>query len=338
MNCFKDEMDNIKQHFEEKNWIYDFNEKGIVFHKKSAFLPNGEIVISPSKRVINDSFAVVFNQFFDITSKFAHDKIGNCKILNPINIYNAYKNNSFVSTGLEYYYNYLYNNGQISSDKSIILQPSIRFKLDFFNNALYGNNNKYDFSSISFNNLSIVHFEEKLDIIKNIENVLDYLSMLKIHASRVNFVVETTVRQKENNVSYIAIKFFVDNLEVGDILFFNAKDRYLVEYGFGFERLLSRILNKKYCDLFISNNKYDIRALLASNFLTSLCMFDNRSCNHGAKSKINMVLKTFDKNNDIMDLSLVYENYLYWNQILQNTTYNANFDNVAKKYIKLLRR
>lgn len=48
--------------------------------------------------------------------------------------------------------------------------------------------------------------------------------------------------------------------------------------------------NKKYCDLFISDNKYDNKTLLSSNFFTVLCMFDNENCNHGAKSKINMVL------------------------------------------------
>jgi len=51
-----------------------------------------------------------------------------------------------------------------------------------------------------------------------------------------------------------------------------------------------------------------------------------------------MVLKNMDGNNDIMDLDLVYKNYLFWNQILLNTTYNTNFENIAKKYIKLLRR
>ena len=338
MNYFNDKIDNIKHHFEEKNWIYAINEKGTIFYKKTISLPTDEIIIKPSKKVINNPFNMVFNQFFDITMEFVQEKIGKCKILNPINIYNAYKNNSFVSTGLEYYYNYLYKNEPISSDKSIILQPSLRFKLDFFNNNQFGYNNKYDFSSISFNNLSIVHFEKELDMIKNIENILDYFSMLKIYASRVNFVVENKIRQKENNISYNAIKFFVDNLEVGDILFFKIKNEYLVEYGFGFERLLSRILNKKYCDLFISDNKYDNKTLLSSNFFTVLCMFDNENCNHGAKSKINMVLKNMDGNNDIMDLDLVYKNYLFWNQILLNTTYNTNFENIAKKYIKLLRR
>lgn len=46
----------------------------------------------------------------------------------------------------------------------------------------------------------------------------------------------------------ILIKFFVDNLE-----------------KFGLERLLSRILNKGYCDLFINDNRFDNKNILFSN-------------------------------------------------------------------------
>ncbi len=67
-------------------------------------------------------------------------------------------------------------------------------------------------------------------------------------------------------------------------------------------------------------------------------MFDNKNQNRGARSKANEVLRVLDGNDDIMNIDLIYDNYLYWNQILKGTQYQAEFDEVTKRYVKLFRR
>ena len=66
--------------------------------------------------------------------------------------------------------------------------------------------------------------------------------------------------------------------------------------------------------------------------------FDNSMQNRGARSKTNEVLNALYKKYDIMNIDLIYENYLYWNQILEESSYQSKFDDVAKKYVRLLRR
>ena len=329
---------NLQKYFESRNWKIKSNEKGLFFYKKGTIVPEEDKVVEPSIKKIDGKFSDLYERFSKITINHFSKRLSNFEKLQPKNIYDSYKNNSFVSTGLEYYYDYLYKDRIIKPVSTLVIQPSIRFKLDFLNKKVYGNNDKYDFSSISFNNISIVTRSMDCDIIEKIEDVLDYFSKVRIHASRVNFVVENKIREKDNDVSYRAIKFFVDNLEVGDILTFKTKNGYLIEYGFGFERLMSRILNKKYRDLFIIDNKYEQETLLGVNFLTLLCMFDNSMQNRGARSKTNEVLNALYKKYDIMNIDLIYENYLYWNQILEESSYQSKFDEVAKKYVRLLRR
>lgn len=338
MNNIFGEINNVKKYFENKNWIYEINDNGVRFYKNGTGLNDSKQIVDFSTKKSQCSFYESFDSFKSITIDYFSQVLSDLQILNPINIYSGYGQNSFVSTGLEYYYDYLYNGMVISRNNTMVIQPSVRFKLNFFNSA-YGNNDVMDFSSIAFNNLSIVHFENELDRIVNIENVLSFLSRIGIHASRVNFVLEYKIRQKNNNVSYTAVKFFVDNLEIGDILFLDTNGIYLVEYGFGVERLFSRVLNKKYCDLFIENvKKYVNDEILAVNFLTLLNMFDNYNCNHGAKSKINFVLKTFNYNNVLLDLDLIFQNYEFWCKILEGTKYQVDFENVTQKYLKMVRR
>ena len=255
MNNIFGEINNVKKYFENKNWIYEINDNGVRFYKNGTGLNDSKQIVDFSTKKSQCSFYESFDSFKSITIDYFSQVLSDLQILNPINIYSGYGQNSFVSTGLEYYYDYLYNGMVISRNNTMVIQPSVRFKLNFFNSA-YGNNDVMDFSSIAFNNLSIVHFENELDRIVNIENVLSFLSRIGIHASRVNFVLEYKIRQKNNNVSYTAVKFFVDNLEIGDILFLETNGIYLVEYGFGVERLFSRVLNKKYCDLFIVQYKF----------------------------------------------------------------------------------
>jgi len=327
--------DLIESHFSPRNWKIIKNEKGMLFYKKE---PNSSDKIISQSKVIDKNFPELFSQFEDITTNYFSSRMQNFKKLNSINIFKGYNNNSFVSTGLEYYYDYLYKDKPVDDCGTMIIQPSIRFKLNFFNKDLYEKNDKYDYSSISFNNLSIVNKYKEFDIIYQIEVVIEYLSKLKIHASRVTFLIEDKVFEKDNNVSYRAIKFFVDNLEVGDILFFTTKEGYMIEYGFGFERLMSRIINKKYRDLFIKNNNYDQESLLGANFLTLMCLFDNNLKNRGAKSKINEVLNAVNEKKDIMDIGLIFDNYLYWKQIIDDPYSPNSFGEVTRKYIKMIRR
>lgn len=324
-------------YFRNKNWKVKETDKGYVFYKNGTIIPMTDQIVIPKIKEINGTFNDLYLKFNEITCDFFKSKLPQLDILEPKNIYNGYANNSFVSTGLEYYYDYLYKDASLEHSGTMIIQPSIRFKLDFFENK-YGENDKYDYSSISFNNISIVGFFEEYDITQRIEDVLDYFSKLRIHASRVNFIIEKKIREKANDVSYFAIKFFVDNLEVGDILIFQTKRGYLIEYGFGFERLLSRIVNKKYRDLFIKDNQYDQTILLGVNFLTSLCMFDDSLKNRGAKSKTNEVVNAIKDHQDLTNIDLIYANYLYWKQILQNTCHQSNFDDISKRYLRLIRR
>lgn len=331
------EIDEVKKYFENKNWMCETNDVGIYFYKKGTDLNNGKQIVDFSNKKRQCSFYESFDSFKSTTIDYFSQMINNLQILNPINIYNGYGQNSFVSTGLEYYYDFLYNDMNKPKNNTMIIQPSVRFKLNFFD-TVYGNNDVMDFSSIAFNNLSVVHFEYELNRIMNIENILSFLSNLGIHASRVNFVLEYKIREKNNNVSYTAVKFFVDNLEIGDILFFQTNNIYLIEYGFGIERLFSRVLTKKYRDLFIVNGEsFNTDEILAVNFLTLLNMFDGYNCNHGAKSKINLVLKSFD-NVKLLNLDLIFQNFKFWCKVLENTEYHVDFENVSQKYLKMVRR
>ena len=67
-------------------------------------------------------------------------------------------------------------------------------------------------------------------------------------------------------------------------------------------------------------------------------MFDNSMQNRGTRSKTNEVLNALYKKYDIMNINLIYENYLYLKQILKESRYQSKFDDVAKKYVRLLSR
>lgn len=337
MMCFEHEIKEIEKYYKSKFWDKVEIDKGDIYFKRGYILSNDDYVRNLAEKKHVYSFCDMYDSFINATEKFFQQKIPNLITLDPINIYNGYNKNSFVSTGLEYYYNYLYNNFDLGYNNTIIVQPSIRFKLSFFDSNLYGHNDKYDYSSISFNNISIVNKESSSDLLEKIEIMLDYLSLLKIHASRVHFIVEKDIKYKDNNVSYVAVKFFVDNLEVSDVLLFKTLKGYLTEFGFGFERLISRIVNEKYDKIFMQNSECNHEALLGINFFIALCMFDESNRNRGAKSKINGVVKKLEGNNDIMNINLIHMNYLYWRKILGNTIYQNDFDSVTNKYLSLVK-
>ena len=328
----------IMEHFKKRNWKKIDVSKGTLFYKENDYTQT-DYIDTKRVRSRSEDFKDLYGMFMNITYKYFNERLNEIKQLYPISIYNAYKNNSFVSTGLEHYYNYLYKDSELPSNKSTItIQPSVRFKMNFFDMDKYNKNDKYDYSSIAFNNISIVDIYNKLDLIQRIELIIDYFSALKIHASRVTFIVEDTPRFKDNDVSYAVVKFFVDNLEVGDILSFNTKNGMLIEYGFGFERLFSRVVNKKYNELFLNNCNYSQDIVLGVNFLTLTCMFDEEDKTHGANSKINKVINSIMYSKDSYDINLIYDNYIYWKQNLKNSRYEKNFEEVTKEYLKLLKR
>ena len=158
------ELNKTKQYFEKNNWSNFTNEKGVAFYKKNAELFCGDKINAFSKKNIEQPFEKSYSSFFEITKDYYKSLYTNLNVLDPINVFESYGNNSFVSTGLEVYYDYLYKNKEVDFDSTLIVQPSIRFKLNLLSNDLYGKNNKHDYSSIFFNNISIVNSSNNLDI------------------------------------------------------------------------------------------------------------------------------------------------------------------------------
>lgn len=319
-------------YFACKDWKYRFTDKGVCFFKGDSLLHDDIIVFRGKQRNIS-----LVDEGYDIfkskTVHFFEEKIGSMEELKPLNVYDGYGENAFVSTGFEYYYDYLYKNKMLFGDNTFVIQPVVRFKLDMLNGSNYGHNSLYDYSSIAFNNLSIVDRSSNDYLIDKIEIMIDYLSMLGIYAKRINFVIEDKVRIKSNNVHYLAVKFFVDNLEIGDILQFETNNGYLSEFGFGFERLYSRLVNKQYNKIILDDYDFDNSVLLREcNFMSLISMIDNSKANRGAKSRINRVIKNMCVDKEHKDIGMVFKNYLFWNKILGDNI-DLNFEKVAEKYL-----
>lgn len=327
----KIQNDNIS-YFASNDWEYVFTDKGVCFFKGNSLLHKDLII--PNGKSRNISF---IDKGYDIfkskTVHFFEERIGFMKQLKPLNVYDGYGENAFVSTGFEYYYDYLYKNKMLFEDNTFVIQPVVRFKLDMLNESNYGHNNLYDYSGIAFNNLSIVDRLSNDNLIDKIEIMIDYLSMLGIYAKRINFVIEDKVRKKDNDVQYLAVKFFVDNLEIGDILQFKTNNGYLSEFGFGLERLYSRLVNQQYNKIILDDYDCGNSVILREcNFITLISMIDDSRISRGAKSRINRVIKSMCVDKEHKDIIMVFKNYLYWSKILEDSDY-LNFEKVTEKYL-----
>ena len=331
--------DDIYNHFSKSNWDKCETETGTLFYKLGTNNCVERKIECYNTKKESIPFKEAYQKFLSHTEDYFKNELNNLQRKKPINIYNGYNKNSFVSTGLEIYYPHLYNDARLCDFNTYIIQPSVRFKLDFFSNLGYNENTKYDYSSIAFNNLSIVETRSDKKINDKIEIMIGYLSKIGIHASRVKFFVSKEIKEKENGVRYFTVKFFVDNLEIGDILFINTKNNNtLIEFGFGLERLLSRYVNRNYSNLFLEKSAYEQKSILYTNFLTAITFFDESSANRGAKSHINKVIDSMSANPDCFNINLIYENYLYWKEILSDTDYMCSFDKVTNKYINMTKK
>jgi len=305
-----------KEFFVNKGWtVFDLHKRSLLFSKTDGGLKN--IVTKNTKTKAIDMSAVkAFKLFKDKTTCFFLSILGKLNELQPKNIFDGFGNNSFVGSGREVFQGHFYNNEPMPKTPSIIYQPSVRLRFDFID-INYDACDPFYYSSIAFTNVSIINIiKDEKDYVISVDNMISYLSSLGIYADRIKFVVSGDFVVLKNT-SLTPIIFYVDDLEVADVVFIhnsNTKQTF-VEYGFSFERVAACVLKTNYIGLMAVS---DHHLAILSNFFVLLSASGYDRINKGAKSKLNNLREKLIKYSSYDSYSLLRNFYDYWEAVDKN--------------------
>lgn len=295
-------ISNAKTFFENNNWQWTEDEQFINFSKADA---SKKVFPRPNKFDI----CKLANQFKDKTYMFFEKEFAGLHYHSARDIFNAYEDNSFVGAGLEIYHNYFYTDKNLPKCPSIIFQPCIRMG----NNLSDGQkSSSYLYSSLSFLNVSVMDYLQK-DYVEYIDLMISYLSSFGIFASRITFSIDKEIINRNNLLHSLTTRFYVDGIEVSDVLAYEKSNgETFIEFGIGFERLVSQVLQRKYAEIFEEqSHEYAI----LQNCLIFLSMSKLKNANRGAKSKISLIAKTLKKFDNIDSYKHCKKHYDYWQAI-----------------------
>ncbi len=293
------------------HWCINENAKSYIFVKN-----NYQATCSFKQKLnIIEGYQKIYNT---LTS------LNHCILYKPLDILDSYKNNSFIGSGLDLYYPYFYDNIKMPHNPSLIFQPVVRYSKE----KLMGVT-KYK-SSISFVNVS--YFKEfNNNLFECINEVIDIYSKLGIHASNLKIKLNKKEYKYLNKEKHFIIKFYINGLEVSDILLIFCHHKTFIEYGFGIERMLMAIFNCQYENLFFNERtNYYHDDLIRINFI-SLLAFSNQKFKKGSKSIYNKIKNELKLCPYKDSLKILKINYNYWKLVLNSSmSFNKFLNNYAK--------
>lgn len=313
-------ISNVKNYFENKKWIWKEDENFIIFNK--MYTQKKQTVQHKNFDICN-----LINLFKEKTYIFFKKNFQSLHKEVALDIFNSYEENAFVGAGLEIYHEYFYKDKNLPKIPSIIFQPSIRI-----GNALTNTqkSHSYLYSSLSFLNVSIIDFftlpyEEYLDL------MISYISSFGVFADRITFSIDKNIKNHNKILNSLTTRFYVDDIEVGDVLIYEKINKEIfVEFGIGFERLVSQILKCKYKELFDESNH---ELAILQNCLVFLSMNNLKNANRGARSKISLIVKNIKEFNNIDSYKQCKKHYNYWKAITDN---QITFDETMENFERII--
>ncbi|MES9779088.1 hypothetical protein [Bacillus velezensis] len=178
---------------------------------------------------------------------------GNQKIQRKtaIPIWKTSANHVFVGSGLEYMFRYMYHDLPLPEIPVFIVQPSIRLRTyskDVSSIHRMGDEN----CSFGFVNISILRqLNNTNEFPVHLDSAVTLLSASGLHVNRMSIVIDTFIYSISKRYKSHVIRFYIDQVEVGDYIAItdNITETVILETGFGLERLTACRDNIKYIDV-----------------------------------------------------------------------------------------
>lgn len=303
----------IENNLIKNHWCISENAKSYIFVKN-----NYQATCSFKQRLnIIESYQKIYNALTSLDYRVLYK---------PLDILDSYKNNSFIGSGLDLYYPYFYDNVKMPHNPSLIFQPVVRYSKEKLTGTI-----KYK-SSISFVNVS--YFKEfNNNLFECINEVIDIYSKLGIHASNLKIKLNKKEYMYLNKEKHFIIKFYINEIEVSDILLIFCHHKTFIEYGFGIERMLMAIFNCQYENLFFNERtNYYHDDLIKINFI-SLLAFSSQKFRKGSKIIYNKVKNELKLCSYKDSLKILEINYNYWKLVLNS---RMSFNKFLTNYAKLI--